>query len=624
MQIFSAKYQLCLGLSAYYLCYLPTAFAVSELPILTVYAQPERLTQRIINPKLLDSEDIAIGHERSITDVLAGLPGISLNNGGFGQQTGLVMRGAGGQGIVSLDGIPLFSSFPGLLNLDVLPTESLQKAEITYGANAAYQSFQALGGAIQLFSRDNKKTTAGLNVEGGSYGILRETFNGSYASAAGNRATVALSRGDAFDGTHLADADHNPERDGFRYTQGVVNAAADINPRLHWQGSMLYRNSWAGSDKLGLDDQRRVAFVDDKLSFSHNENWLAQNKLRLEVSKHWNSEVQLGYTQLNNYGQAGSIKSRINNRMYLVNLHNQHTLLDDSSGQVHWQLDWGGQGRHEQGAAQTLPADFKEERTMASGFFSTAAQYRNLSGEAGVRLEHYDHYGKHVLFQSALAWKPQADLTVRASGGTGYRIPSYTELLTLFFGNRALVPESSAGGELGLEWQALKNLRFNLKGFHQHYQNLITQGYDVQKALLTMNIPSANITGTELEAQYAWTDTLDTGISYTYNDSSDTNTQRPLPLRPPHIARVWGQQKLTLLPVTLWAEAVTRSSTWFDPANTIAVNQSVQLNAAVRYHVNSHVEVYVRGENLSNNRTPQLYSVDKPGVAVYGGIQVQL
>lgn len=624
MQMFSAKYQLRLGLSAYCLCQLTTAFAASELPLLTVYAQPERLTPYILNPTLLDAEDIAVGHERSIVDVLAGLPGIGLNNGGFGQQTGLVMRGAGGQGTVTLDGMPLFSSFPGLLNLDVLPTEALQKAEISYGANAAYHSFQALGGAIQLTSRDNKKTTAGLNVEGGSYGILRETANASIVSAAGHRATVTLSRGDAFDGTHLADAERNPERDGMRYTQGLLNAAIDINPRLHWQGSMLYRNSWAGADKLGLDNQRRVAFVDDKLSFSHNENWLAQNKLRLEVSKHWSSEVQLGYTQLNNYALSGNAKSSMNNRMYLVNLHNQHTLLDDSSGQVHWQLDWGGQGRHEQGAAQTLPVDFNEERTMASGFFSTAAQYRNLSGEAGVRLEHYDHYGKHVLFQSALAWKPQADLTVRASGGTGYRIPSYTELLTLFFGNRALLPESSAGGELGLEWQAAKGLRVNLKGFHQHYHNLITQGYDKQKAMLTMNIPSANVTGMELDGQYAWTDALDTGISYTFNDSSDANTQRPLPLRPAHTARIWGQQKLTVLPVTLWAEAVTRSATWFDPANTIAVNQSVQLNAAVRYHVNSHVEVYVRGENLSNNRTPQLYSVDKPGVAVYGGIQVQL
>lgn len=126
----------------------------------------------------------------------------------------------------------------------------------------------------------------------------------------------------------------------------------------------------------------------------------------------------------------------------------------------------------------------------------------------------------------------------------------------------------------------------------------------------------------ELDAQSAWTDTLDTGINYTFSDSLDLTTNKRLPLRPQHTARVWGKQKLAHLPMTLWAEAVIRSAAWNDTANTIPLAESVQVNASIRYAISSKAEVYLRGENLTNNRSPQFYSTDMPGVAVYGGFQL--
>jgi hypothetical protein len=57
------------------------------------------------------------------------------------------------------------------------------------------------------------------------------------------------------------------------------------------------------------------------------------------------------------------------------------------------------------------------------------------------------------------------------------------------------------------------------------------------------------------------------------------------------------------------------------PSLTIPIDESVQINASIRYAVSSKTEVYLRGENLTNNRSSQLYSTDMPGVAVYGGFQ---
>ena len=79
----------------------------------------------------------------------------------------------------------------------------------------------------------------------------------------------------------------------------------------------------------------------------------------------------------------------------------------------------------------------------------------------------------------------------------------------------------------------------------------------------------------EFDSRYAWTDSLETGISYTYAESRDLNTNKALPFRPEHTARFWGEQKWQQIPLTLWAEAIVRSSTWNDFENTLPVGSSL-------------------------------------------------
>lgn len=596
--------------------------ALEVLPDITVTPPRTWLKQLISNPQVLDEEELSIAHERSIADVIQGFPGVSLTRmGGYGQQTGLLMRGAGGQGLITLDDIPLLASVPGLQNLDTLPIEALQTAEIERGPSAAHYSFQALGGAIRLYTRDRDNTSATASVEGGSFGTVRETLQGGYSGPLG-RMTLTLNRGDAFDGAHLASAENNPEREPFRFTQGIMRFSSDISSRLNWQGSMLYRKSWVGSDTLGLDKMRRVGFKDDSRSFGQGETWLAQNSLNANITPNWSSHLQLGFTQLASTVKAGLLENSMTNRLYLANLRNQHTLIDDDHQNIRWLVNWGGQGRHEQ--AEALPGRFDEERTMAAGFLETEAQYQLLSAQIGIRVEHYDKFGDHPLFKTAAVWTISPQLTLRVSGGTGYRIPSYTEMLSLFFGNPLLKPERSASGDLGLEWYPINKLRINVNGYYIRYNDLITQAYNPRRGPVTSNVADAGVAGMEWDVQYAWTKFLETGVSYTFSDSQDFQSNRDLPLRPPHIARVWGNQKLANLPITLWAEAVVRSEAWNDFANTLPIDQSVQINASIRYALTNQFEVYLRGENLTNTRSSQFYSTDMPGAAVYGGFELDL
>ena len=52
-----------------------------------------------------------------------------------------------------------------------------------------------------------------------------------------------------------------------------------------------------------------------------------------------------------------------------------------------------------------------------------------------------------------------------------------------------------------------------------------------------------------------------------------------------------------------------------DFANTIPIDQAIQINASIRYALTNQFEVYLCCENLTNTRSSQFYSTDMPGVA---------
>ena len=615
-----------------------TAHAIEILPEQTVTAPRPSLENQVNNNDQLDAEDLTRLQQRSISDVLQGSPSYTSSRaGGIGQPVVTFMRGTSGQGILTLDDIPMLLTVPGSQVTDTLPSEAIHRAEVQRGSSEAYHPFQALGGAIRLYTHDRETSGGKLSVEGGSFGTLRETLQASLAGSAG-RATATLTRTDTFDGSHFANSFNNPERDPFHFTQGIFRFSTGLGDKALWEGSMLYRNSTTGTDKFGLSRSGLLEVQDDANSFGHQETWLAQNKLTAQLAKNWESQLQLGYTQSRTSVKAGSQLNAVFSRLYLVNWRNRHVLFDKPEANHHWELYWGGQGRYEEGLSPLI--NFSQQRTSAAGFAGVEYQYQDFSVEAGVRVENFNRYGIHPLFQAGAGWQIRPDLTLRVSGGMGYRLPAYTELLFLFFGNPALKPERAISGELGLDWFPIKNLKLTGTGFYHHYQDLISiadnpildftppsqnTAYDPHPGSgpISANVASARVAGLDLTGQYNWGNGLDTGFSYTFSDNRDLQTSKLLPFRPRQSLKLWQEWHAPKWPLTVRVETLYRNRTWNDFDNRFPVKDSVQINASVRYRINQHLETYLRGENLTDNRHAFVYSFNTPGAAVYGGFNVQ-
>ena len=65
-----------------------------------------------------------------------------------------------------------------------------------------------------------------------------------------------------------------------------------------------------------------------------------------------------------------------------------------------------------------------------------------------------------------------------------------------------------------------------------------------------------------------------------------------------------------------------RDGYWADQLNTLRIQSAPRLNANINYQINPKLRVYARGENINNERTPDLYGFNYVGAAIYGGVNI--
>jgi vitamin B12 transporter len=367
---------------------------------------------------------------------------------------------------------------------------------------------------------------------------------------------------------------------------------------------------------------------------------MAQNSLKAFLADDWSSRLQLGYIHTRNQGHTMGMNLGYTTDFYLVRWENDQRLWNGEDEDA-IRLIWGAEGRHEDASGPTyvpvapfafVPGTpFAEQRSQQAGFLETRFAYGPLSGDIGVRYEAYDRFSDQALIHAGAVWQVLPTLKFRANGGNGFRIPSYAERLFPLLGNLAVKPERGAGGDLGLDWQPLANLKLNLTGFYNRYDDLIVVTWNPKPSAelscigeCLSNLPNAAIAGLEAGAEYAFNEQWRAGTAYTYTHSRNLDSGRRVPFRPRDSVRVWGEWHIPSIPLTLWTEGVYRGLSYNDVGNTLDVNDAFHINAQLDYRVSRMLDVYVRGENLGGDRTPDVFSFDHPGTAVYGGVLLKL
>lgn len=415
-----------------------------ESVIVTANRTPQRADEVIPDTTVISSEEITRAGAGSVADLLRRQRGIEIvRNGGPGASTSVFLRGANSnQVVVLIDGVRIGSSTTGAASWNAIPLSSIDHIEIVYGPLSALYGADAIGGVVQIFTKESEGApTFSASAGGGSYGT-RQYDAGVHGSSGGEHSvSYALSgareHADGFSSTRPGSSSYNRDDDGYarnsvngrlaiRLAPGHEAGAQFLQSRLHAQYD-------SGAAVYDTHNEQRI----DSYALFLNDRFLPDWRSSLQASR---SNDRLGsFTSM-----AASGASQIDTRQ----------------DELTWQntLDLNG------GTLQVL-FGHRKEQVLSSGTAalnrsritnSVAAAYDLRRGshllDLSLRKDH-SVYGGKTTGAAGYGYEFGKNLRATASVGTSFRAPTYNELYFPGYGLATNKPEQGRNAEAGVRYQ---------------------------------------------------------------------------------------------------------------------------------------------------------------------------
>lgn len=465
----------------------------------------------------LEREEIARLNPKSVADVLETLPGVSVSrNGGAGQSTSISVRGSNSNHVLVLvDGVKVGSATLGTVSFNTLSPENIERIEVLKGPRASVWGSDAIGGVIQIFTRQLKGGEWFAGAEYGSNDYIRGSFGAGMTHGKGSSTlSVNHERSEGYDVYNGAEVENDD--DGYKRSAVSLKGSQQINS--NWQALW---NAQYDKGNTQYDDIYASGAADE----SDYENYLWSlatqyssdqfiSKLAVSQSRDHNENFR---------GDDASVPVSIfETKRDQVNWSNQYLAANDLTftGGLDWSKE-SVQGNYAQ-----------DERDIFGAYGLVQKQWSKLLAEVAIRYDDVENINSEVSYNASLAYQFNEQWRLAATTGTAFKAPTFNDLYWPGSGNPDLISETAESYDLTLSFAA-KDIRAYISVFQNKIDNLIAwaptgekddNGWDIWKPA---NINEAEIRGVELSANYQLF-SLDHQLGYTYLDAENVQTGEQL------------------------------------------------------------------------------------------------
>jgi vitamin B12 transporter len=505
-------------LSASLLVLLSPAAVASETPaadptlpdvVVTATRAPTPRAQVLAATTVLERADIERSQATDLLELLGRQPGIDVvRTGGPGSLSTINTRGGNSNHTLFLiDGVRVNSAVQGLYDLAHLPLAQIERIEIVRGPRAALWGSDAIGGVVQVFTRDS----AGfVEARVGTYGQRGADGGVRFGGEGGH---VALSAGaESFEGFSATDGD--PDADGYRNRHAGVRFRVPV-------GSQELSGSAQGSNSDNEYDDGESNVID----------WQAGVRLAGELRPGWGHELLVGHSRNRVESESPFYDYGFDSDRDSVDW------LHRFSPAAHQQLQVGVNWSRESGAADDsfLGPNYDVDRHNTGVFVAWNGQAGAQAFDLSLRHDDNSQFGGATTANAAWGWQATDALRLRASWGQGFRAPNFNELyypgfFGYYAGNPDLQPERSTSVEAGLDWHPSATHTFGASAYRTRVHDLIVfEGAVFNDAI---NIDRAELDGLELDWHYArgaWTANANGGWQRARNGRSGQALLRRAP-----------------------------------------------------------------------------------------------
>jgi vitamin B12 transporter len=463
------------------------AHAQTQLKQVVVSASRTEQQQRdaLPNTTVITRADIEASQALSLPDLLRHQTGLEVaQNGGPGTLASVFMRGAESRStLVMIDGVPVNNLNFNTAAIEHIALVNVERIEIVRGNVAAMYGSSALGGVIQIFTREGASAPYGhVTAQAGARnsnvlqaGLGMKTAQGTRLSI--NAESLADGGFNAID--QVKRAGTNPDVDGYRRQTFSVGLSQELT---HGKLGLTLRES---SGVTAYDSQFGPATQVDESKFTLSGMAMTgEFRLSPELS------LNTGWAQ-----QADHLRADVTAFPYRVASKSDTVHVGfawkPSAGQ-----QWSAVVEQINQAIESNTVYARASRSVGTARLGYLGRWDRHQVQLNLRQDNYSDFGSASTWLAAYGLHLTDAWRVSAQASTGFNAPTFNDLFFPFSGNAALKPEQLEAQELALQYAA-DNVEARLVAFRNQYTDMI----GLNALFQSVNVGRASVDGAELSVR---------------------------------------------------------------------------------------------------------------------------
>lgn len=580
----------------------PAAFAADPMTIVITASRTEQAAADVTAPvSVITKEDIEQQQPKSVAEALTATPGIQIkSSGGYGQQSSLFLRGIDQKRmLVLVDGAQIGSATTGTASLEHIPVDQIERIEVVRGARSSLYGANAIGGVIQIFTKQPKQAQ--------SYGEVLAGYGSN------NALQTAVTGGWANNQSQISAKVSHFSTDGFDVKP--ENASAGIDDDGYTNNS------------LKLDGQHKLGnhTLSAGLQYTTGEN-------EYDGSSSNDSKSEFEYTTF----YAG-IKSKLTESFTLKsklssNKDDSLTVVDGADGNSFitktQKLEVQGEKKYANDilviagidykkddvseSTQDYDEDSRDNKALFALIEKTGDRYQT---SLSMRVDDNEAFGDFTTYGVDGQYELTQQVSLSAGYATAFLAPTFNQLYWpdtgYGGGNPDLKPETSSTTSVGLNFKPQSNLHFGLNIYQTELEDMIS-GWPAD------NTDKAEITGAEFLANASFGSTQ---LIFNANllDTEDKKTGKELTYRAQKTANLRISQQLNQLTIGLDTQFTDERYT--NSSNTEKLPAYTLYNLDAKYRLSKQLNLSASVKNLTDKEYATNKGYATAGRTVFGSVR---
>lgn len=490
-----------------------------EEVVVTASRTSQPLSETLAPTTVIGRADIENSNAESVGDLLEQrVPSLQMSNrGGAGKDSSVFLRGTNSDHVlVLINGVKQSSATNGKAAFQHLSPDQIERIEVVRGPRSSLYGAEAIGGVIQIFTREWEAGERSHAKMGYGTHNRREASAGVSGGSDRTRFSMSLDHV-ATDGIDAQDGG-NPDDDGYERT----SVSASLEQEL-----------WSGAE-VGLDFLRAEGTTEydnsfDPVGVDHSDEIVQQSlaaRFQQSIGNSWDTRLRVGESrdesdilkdgQRTDFYETRRREASWTNSLYVTNYQELVLGADYREDRVDSSRDYVEDSRYNQAV-----------------FGQWLADWRFVEAGIGLRYDDNEAFGSHTTGNANLGFRLAQGVKLVASYGTAFKAPTFNDLYwpsTPFFsGNPDLEPEESRSAEIGLEGRTDWGT-WELRAFETRVDELIVNADTNGDGFVDtpLNLNEARIRGAEMAADLSgagWR--VRPSVSYLQPEDEKTGNQLP-------------------------------------------------------------------------------------------------